>query len=93
LTFRRSLPEGTGLLLVQSGESRSSAAIHMLCVFMPLGVAWLDEARRVVDCRLARPWGMYVPRFPARYVLEGHPSILDEIAVGDVLDFSTDTAD
>jgi len=87
LTFHWSLPDGMGLLLVNSKESRSEAAIHMWAVFFPLGVVWLDSSLRVVDCRLAQPWRVYYPTLPARYTLEGPPSILDAVAVGDKLEF------
>ena len=90
LTWRRSLDPGTGLLLVQSGESRSNAAIHMWVVFFPLGVVWLDSQRRVVDVCRALPWRIYVPRSAARYVLEGEPTILERVAVGEVLEFVDD---
>jgi len=86
LTFRRSLPPGEGLLLVESASGRAQTAIHMAMVFMSLGVVWLDEALRVVDVRLARPWGIYVPAAPARYVLEGGPGVLECVARGDQLE-------
>lgn len=87
LTFRRSLPAGEGLLLVESSRGRAQTAIHMAMVFMPLGVVWLDEARRVVDVRLARPWGIYVPAAPAQYVLEGGAEVLECVARGDQLEW------
>jgi len=75
------------LLLVESRLSRSSAAIHMAFVFFPLGVAWIDAAGCAVDCRLALPWRLYVPSAPAQYTLEGRPSMLEAVAVGDRLEF------
>jgi uncharacterized membrane protein (UPF0127 family) len=87
LTFRRTLPEGTGLLLVDAKESISGAAIHMWAVFFPLGVVWIDSAKWVVDFKVAEPWKIYLPSRPARYVLEGHPSILESVAIGDALEF------
>ena len=86
LTFRRSLPPGEGLLLVEATSGRAQTAIHMAMVFMSLGVVWLDEALRVVDVRLARPWRIYIPTTPARYVLEGGPGVLECVARGDQLE-------
>lgn len=86
LMFRRALPGGVGLLLEEGVESRAAAAIHMLAVFMPLGVVWLDSDLTVVDKRQADPWRFYVPREPARYVLEGPVSVLESVAVGDQLE-------
>jgi len=86
LMFRRSLPAGKGLLLVEAQPGRAQTAIHMWMVFMPLGVIWLDEAFRVVDTRLARPWRIYLPSASAKYVLEGEPAVLESVALGDVLE-------
>lgn len=87
LTFRRALGEGEGLLLVDARETRAGSAIHMWGVWIALGVAWLDAQSRVVDRRLAQPWRLYLPAAPARFVLEGHPSMLDRLELGDCLEF------
>lgn len=87
LTFRLKLPEQNGLLLVGHTDSIPLATIHMFGVFFSLGVIWLDSSRRVVDRVLARPFGIYRPISPARYVLEGRPSILDGVSLGDELVF------
>lgn len=86
LTFRGQLGKDEGLLLVGSQESRAGAAIHMMFVFFPIGVAWLDGAGRVVDTCLARPFEVLrVPREPARDVLEGPPALLERVRPRQVL--------
>jgi uncharacterized membrane protein (UPF0127 family) len=86
LSFRRSLPDHWGLLLVQRRESRLDAAIHMLGVLMDLAVVWIDSAGNVVDVQLARRWRLaYMPKRPARYVLELAPGDLENYKVGDRL--------
>lgn len=87
LMFRPPLEAGRGLLLVEGSEARWGTAIHMAFVAYPLGVAWLDAGRRVVDCRVARPWRAYVPAGPARYVLEGEVQMLERLATNDLLEF------
>lgn len=88
-TFRRQLPAGEGLVLVEGKDSRVNTAIHMLFVFFPLGVIWVNDAGRVVDKVLAKPWRLsYAPQAAARYVIEGHPSILDNISIGDTITFN-----
>lgn len=87
LTFRRELPDGKGLLIEESRQSRWGASIHMLAVFFPLGVAWLNRERVVVDLRRADPWRFYIPRQPAQYILEGPVGMLESLVVGDQLDF------
>ncbi len=86
LTFRRSLPSGDGLLLVQNRDSRVDSSIHMLFVWIDLGIIWINNAQQVVDVRLARRWRpAYVPAYPARYVLELSPERLGDFNVGDQL--------
>jgi len=85
--FRSKLPEGQSLLIVESAQSRSSTSIHMFFVFMDLGVVWIDRERRVVDRRVARPWRLYFPAAPAQFVLEGEPSLLERVEVGDLVEF------
>ncbi|HIQ01818.1 MAG TPA: hypothetical protein EYH30_06780 [Anaerolineales bacterium] len=88
LTFRRRLRRGEGLLLIGGRESRVEAAIHMLFVFFPIATVWLDGDGRVVDARLARPFRpLYIPRAPARDVLEGPPELLERVAMGERLRF------
>ena len=77
-----------GLLLVQKRDSRMDAAIHMLGVFFDLGIVWINEAGQVVDTCLARSWRLaYVPKQPARYILEIHPDRLSEFNIGDQVRF------
>jgi uncharacterized membrane protein (UPF0127 family) len=88
LTFRRRLQPGQGLLLVQSRDSRLDASIHMLGVFMDLGVIWINNAGQVVDTCLARRWRLvYVPKSAARYILELEPCRLSDFCVGDRVSF------
>ena len=86
LTFRRSLGDEEGLLLVGRRESRTDTAIHMFFVFFPIAAIWLDQDGHVVDVQLARPFRpLYVPRAPAQDVLEGPPVLLEHVRIGDQL--------
>ena len=88
LTFRRALSGDEGLLLVGRWESRADTAIHMFFVFFPIAAVWLDQSGQVVDAQLARPFRpLYVPRAPARDVLEGPLSLLERVQIGDQLRF------
>jgi uncharacterized membrane protein (UPF0127 family) len=88
LTFRRSLPSGDGLLLVQNRDSRVDSSIHMLFVWIDLAVVWINNAHQVVDVRLASRWRpAYLPARPARYVLELSSDHLDDFSIGDQLRF------
>lgn len=89
LTFRRTLPAGEGLLLVQKQDSRINSSIHMLFVFFDLTTVWIDSAYNVVDVRLARRWRpVYVPAKPARFVLELSADRIDEFRIGEVVEFA-----
>jgi len=84
LTFRRSLAQEEGLLLVGHRESRADTTIHMFFVFFPIAAIWLDQSGQVVDAQLARPFRpLYVPCAPARDVLEGTPALLERVQIGD----------
>jgi uncharacterized membrane protein (UPF0127 family) len=88
LTFRRRLAADEALLLEGDRQNRLESAIHMFFVFFPIAAVWLDGEGRVVDACLARPFRpLYVPRGPARDVLEGPPALLGWVAVGDRLSF------
>jgi uncharacterized protein len=87
-TFRRRLRAGDGLVLVEKSDSRTRTAIHMFFVFFDLAVIWVNDAGEVVDTVLARAWRpYYAPQLPARYVIESHPSILQQVKVGDHVQF------
>ena len=88
LTFRRALGDDEGVLLVGHQESRADTAIHMFFVFVPIAAIWVDRTGRVVDAQLARPFRpLYVPRASARDVLEGPPTLLERVQIGDQLRF------
>jgi len=82
------MDDDEGLLLVGHRESRADTAIHMFFVFFPIAAVWLDGGGQAVDVRLARPFRpLYVPRVPARDVLEGPPALLERVQIGDQLRF------
>ena len=84
LMFRRAMPPGEGLLLVQRRDSRLDASIHMLFMWIDLAVVWINSNEQVVDVRLARRWRLaYLPARPARYVLEMPAEHLRDFKIGD----------
>ena len=88
LMFRRRLAADAAYVFVENRESVALTAIHMLFVFFPIAVFWLDSERVVVDATLAKPFSPhYAPSRPARYFVEGHPKLLDRVRVGDPLDW------
>ena len=76
------------LILVEQSDSRIATMIHMMFVFFPIAAIWIDQSGQVVDTCLAKPFRLlYVPRAPAKYVLEGDPSLLNKIKAGDKVEF------
>ena len=85
LMFRKPAPD-TAYLFAFPRDVRYG--IHMLFVFFDLGVIWVNDAGQVVDKVLAQPWRLsYAPQAPARYVIELHPSLLDEVQIGEKIVF------
>jgi uncharacterized protein len=88
LMGRSSLAHDEGLLLVEARDSRIDTSIHMFFVYMDLAVIWINSAYTVVDTVLARSWRpAYAPHQAARYILEIHPSRLNEFTIGDQVEF------
>jgi uncharacterized membrane protein (UPF0127 family) len=88
LMFHPPLREDEAYIFVEGRESRSLTTIHMLFVFFPLGIIWLNADRRVVDKVLARPFRpYYAPSSPAQYYLECPPHVLERVQIGDQLEF------
>jgi uncharacterized membrane protein (UPF0127 family) len=74
--------------LVQSRDSQMDSAIHMLFMWIDLAVVWITNDGEVVDVRLARRWRpAYVPKRPARYVLELPTAHLKDFQIGDKVRF------
>lgn len=93
-TFRRNLTSDEALLLVQLKDSRLDAAIHMLAVWTDLAVIWINNQGVVVDLCTARAWRpFYIPKQPARYILEMAPSRISEFAIGDKVTLEDETED
>ncbi len=91
--FRSGLRAGEALILAEAGESRAATAIHMFFVPFTIAAIWIDNSGRVVDKVRAQPWRpFYAPRAPARYTLETDPAFLDQVSVGDELDFEDGAA-
>ena len=88
LQFRRNLKSGEALILVKDKDSIANTSIHMFFVFFPIAAIWINSKGKVTSAQLARPWrAYYASPEPATYVLETSPDFLEEVAIGDNLDF------
>jgi len=88
LMFRSSLGRDEGLLLVEGRDSRLDSSIHMFFVPFDLAVFWIDSSLTVVDKVIAKSWKpAYLPKAPARYILEIHPDRWEDYQIGDKVEF------
>jgi uncharacterized protein len=88
LMFIPTLPEYEGLLLVQGADSRMNSSIHMMFMRIDLAVIWINSEFTVVERVLAHRWKMgYIPKQPAKYVLETNVSRLNDFNIGDKVSF------
>ncbi len=89
LMFTLPLRRGHGIVLVASKEGILETMIHMLFVFYPLDIVWLNSDFEVVDLRkMIMPFTPFVaPIKPAKYVIELPHGSLKHIKIGDKLIF------
>jgi len=81
LQLRKSLPEGTGLLLVPC------ASIHTCFMRFPIDVVTLDKEARVLEIRSGlKPWRIFAPT-PKPYAILELPAGTNRLAAGDRLAF------
>jgi len=75
------------LVFVLPVESRLSASIHTFFMLADIDVIWLNSARRAVDFKRAKRWRLYVPREPAKYIIEGPVGLIGTLDVeeGDLI--------
>lgn len=88
LMFTKPLSNGSALILESPTEGILDTSIHMMFVFYPLNIVWLNSNKEVVDIqRKVRPFKLWLsPKKPAKYVLE-LPCSTNCIKLGDKLEF------
>lgn len=93
LMFKGSIKRGL-VLRIPEGRGRRGSGIHMFFMRIPLDVLFLDEEKVVVDEVHLKPWQMYNPKKPARFVVELQKGTLKSSGteIGDELDFTCDSA-
>ncbi|MCJ7695980.1 MAG: DUF192 domain-containing protein [Anaerolineaceae bacterium] len=88
LMFSKEIKSTCGIVLVESYESKLNTSIHMLFMNYDITVLWLNQQKVIVDKVLAKKWSpFYIPKKPAQYVVELHPSKFSEYSVGEQLAF------
>jgi len=91
LMMQPSIQPDRGLLLVEEKESTINTAIHMFFMRFDIAAIWINAEQQVVDAKIACRWHpFYIPRYPARFILETHPERLADFQPGDQLSFVND---
>ena len=87
--FTKEIAPDGGIIMDEKTATRMNSSIHMLFMNFEIAVIWLDQNLVVVDTVLAKPWALaYVPKKPARYVIELHPSRLGDFSNGDQVELA-----
>ena len=79
---------GTALIFPYKKEKRIS--LHMIFVFYPIDVIFLDKNRRIVELKESfRPFSFYISRKKAQYIIElpDGTTKRSHIEIGDLLEF------
>lgn len=87
LMFEKKKRFDYALVFPLESKGRLEASIHMLFMFFPIDVLWLDEQKRVVDKREAlKPWILNAtPKKAAKYIIELPQGKAKEILLGNQL--------
>lgn len=93
LMLKGSIDKGL-VLKIPKGRGRRGSGIHMFFMRIPLDILFLDGDKKVVDAVHLKPWQMYNPKKPARYVVELQEGIIKSSGteIEDELDFTCDEA-
>ncbi len=72
LMFEKKENHTYGLVFDFGRLSRRSASVHMLFVFFPIDLVFLDESKRVVDIKRGfQPFSLnYTPKEKSRFLIE-----------------------
>jgi len=86
LMFERKERFNYALIMVLKNETRIGASIHMLFVFFPIAVFFLDAKKRIVDKTLLKPFSLnYTPKRACKYIVELPANRFTAAKIGDVL--------
>jgi len=65
-------------------DSKYNASVTMAFCFLPMDILFVDSEMTVVDKVCLKPWKMsYIPKKPARYVIESSKNKFSKIKIGD----------
>ena len=78
-----------GLIFELPSESTIGASVHMIFVFFPIDIVFLDSSRRAVDKATLTPWMLnYTPKKAAKYFVELPAGLGKGISIGDRIEWN-----
>ena len=88
LMFRKNIPSGYSMIFVL--EKPSAVNVHMLFVFFPIDVIFLDENKKITGLSRLRPWVGYKAMKNIKYLLEMKAGAIEKfkLSVGGQMDFN-----
>ena len=89
LMFSRRLKNKEALILKANREGIRETTLHMLFVFFPIDVMWVNEKMRIVDIKRGiKPFSLFIkPKEKARYVVEMNANSTNNVKIGDLIRF------
>ena len=86
LMFEKKENFNYALIFELNKESKIGSSVHMMFVFFPIDIVFLDSEKKVVDIVTLNPWKLnYTPKKPAKYFIELEQGKTKEIKIGDGL--------
>ena len=72
------------LVFLLPRETRAGASLHMLFVFFPIDVLFLDAGKKVVDKATLHPWALnYTPKKAAKFIVELPAGKASQVKLGE----------
>ena len=88
LMFRRGIPSDYSMIFLL--KKQSHVAVHMLFVFFPIDVIFLDNEKKVKGFSRLRPWSGYKAMEDIKYVIEMKAGTIERfnISIGGQMEFN-----
>lgn len=87
LMFRRNIPADYAMIFVL--KEPSPVNIHMLFVFFPIDVIFLNSEKKITGLSYLKPWAGYKSMKDIRYIIEMKKGSIEKnkFSVGEQMDF------
>ena len=88
LMFERKENFDYALVFELPHAGRMAASVHMMFVFFPIGIVFLDAGKKVVDIAALAPWMLnYTPKKAAKYFVELPEGKAEGVSIGDIINW------